>query len=293
MTLRQVYQKGKTLLEKAGIETPAFDAVCLFQNRFGLDRQQLIVHGAEPADEERAAAFLSLCEERAQGRPLQYILGEWPFMDFTLCVGEGVLAPREETELLVYAAAERLRKITPDGGRPRVIDLCGGSGAVALGLASLLPGAELLCAEWYDGAYQYLRENIRRTGFSRVSPVQLDVLAPESAARFSGLDAVVSNPPYVEAGTIDGLQREVQREPRTALDGGADGLVFYRAIARLWIPRLKPGGLVAVEIGEGQARAVAELFRGAGVQNIEILQDFNGFDRVVLGRTAPVCPASK
>lgn len=109
MTLRQTYQKGKMLLEKAGIETPAFDAVCLFEKVFGMDRQKLMIHGMEPAEEAHAAAYWELCEMRAQGRPLQYILGEWPFMDFTLCVGEGVLVPREETELLVYTAAERLR----------------------------------------------------------------------------------------------------------------------------------------------------------------------------------------
>lgn len=94
---------------------------------------------------------------------------------------------------------------------------------------------------------------------------------------------MVSNPPYVEAGAIAGLQKEVQREPRTALDGGEDGLVFYRAIAQLWVPRLKPGGVAAVEIGEEQAQAVTELFRDAGVREIEVRKDFNGLDRVVAG----------
>ena len=283
MTLRQTYQKGKTLLEKAGNETPAFDAICLFQKVFGLDRQQLIMRGTELADEEQSAGYLSLCAERAQGRPLQYILGEWPFLDFTLRVGEGVLVPREETELLVYTAAKHIRKKCVEGERPRVIDLCGGSGAVALGIASLLPEAEVVCAELYEGAYHYLEENIRRLNAQSVKPMRLDVLSPEAAERFSKLDAVVSNPPYVEADTIAGLQKEVQYEPHTALDGGEDGLVFYRALARFWIPRLKPGGLAAVEIGEGQAQAVEELFRSVGVRDIEVQKDFNGFDRVVAG----------
>ena len=126
MTLRQTYQKGKMLLEKAGIETPAFDAVCLFEKVFGMDRQKLMTHGMEPAEEAHAAAYWELCEMRAQGRPLQYILGEWPFMDFTLCVGEGVLVPREETELLVYTAAERLRVGSGAKGPWKGIDLCGG-----------------------------------------------------------------------------------------------------------------------------------------------------------------------
>lgn len=283
MTLRQAYQIGKKQLEKAGVETPAFDAGCLFQKVFGMDRQQLILHAAEAAEEALAATYLAICAERAQGRPLQYILGEWPFMQFTLRVGEGVLVPREETELLVHAAAERIRKGANVQPPPKVIDLCGGSGAVALGLSSLLPNAEIFCAELYEEAYGYLQENIRRLG-AAVTPVRLDVLSPKAAARFSGLDAVVSNPPYVEAGEIPGLQKEVRWEPHTALDGGSDGLTFYRAIARWWVPRLRPGGLAAVEIGEGQARAVAALFRGAGLEAVEVLKDFNGLDRVVAGR---------
>ncbi|MBS5623480.1 MAG: peptide chain release factor N(5)-glutamine methyltransferase, partial [Clostridium sp.] len=200
MTLRQTYQKGKMLLEKAGIETPAFDAVCLFEKVFGMDRQKLMIHGMEPAEEAHAAAYWELCEMRAQGRPLQYILGEWPFMDFTLCVGEGVLVPREETELLVYTAAERLRVGSGAKGPWKGVDLCGGSGAVAIGLASLLPGLEISCAELYADAFRFLEANVRRLASKAVHPARLDVLSPESAAPFSGLDLVVSNPPYVEAG---------------------------------------------------------------------------------------------
>ena len=133
------------------------------------------------------------------------------------------------------------------------------------------------------GAFRFLEANVRRLASKAVHPVRLDVLSPESAAPFSGLDLVVSNPPYVEAGVIAGLQKEVQQEPRTALDGGEDGLVFYRAIAQLWVPRLKPGGVAAVEIGEEQAQAVTELFRDAGVREIEVRKDFNGLDRVVVG----------
>ena len=128
-----------------------------------------------------------------------------------------------------------------------------------------------------------MEANVRRLASKAVHPVRLDVLSPESAAPFSGLDLVVSNPPYVEAGVIAGLQKEVQQEPRTALDGGEDGLVFYRAIAQLWVPRLKPGGVAAVEIGEEQAQAVTELFQEAGVREIEVRKDFNGLDRVVVG----------
>lgn len=279
MTLGETYRWGKRALEGAGIESPAFDADCLFQKTFGLDRQSRILRGGEPADPQQAARYDALVRERAGGRPLQYILGRWSFLNLSLFVGEGVLIPREETELLVTAAAALLKNTES----PAIVDLCAGTGAVALGLASLLPGAEITAAEWYGAAFSYLERNIRETGFSHVAPARLDVLLPESARRFPYLDAVVSNPPYVEEGELSSLQREVRREPETALSGGADGLLFYRAIARHWLPNLRPGGIAAVEVGERQAAAVAALFRAAGVGQIRILRDCNGIERVVAG----------
>lgn len=281
MTLGEAYRAGLKKLREAGNESPAFDASALFLKAFGLSRQQRIVRSAEPADAEKAEAYLSLARERAEGRPLQYILGKWPFLGLELKVGEGVLIPREETELLVQTAV-RLLAGTPE---PHVADLCSGSGAVALGIASLLPGARVTAVERYGAAFQYLAENIRRTGLS-VEPVKLDVLDPAAAGSFSALDCIVSNPPYVESGELPRLQREVQREPAEALDGGADGLRFYRAIARNWIPVLRPGGALAVEVGDGQASAVASIFRAAGMESVQAEEDFNGIPRVVSGRRA-------
>lgn len=279
MNLGEAYRKGKRLLEAAGNESPAFDAGCLFEKSFGLDRQQRIINSAKTADDGKTAAYLAFARERAEGRPLQYILGEWPFLDFTLEVGEGVLVPREETELLVRTAAELLKQAST----PKIVDLCSGSGAVALGLASLLPGAQITAAEKYEGALRYLRRNIRKTGFSGVTAAEADVLDPEAAREFSGLDCIVSNPPYVRRKEIGSLQEEVRREPREALDGGDDGLAFYRAIAEIWLPKLKPGGIAAVEIGEGQSADVKKLF-GTMLNDIKVYRDFNGIERVVAGR---------
>lgn len=279
MTLGETYRMGKNILTGAGNESPAFDASCLFQKAFGFDRQDRILHSAEPAEEQRSGEFLRLVHERAGGRPLQYLLGSWPFMELTLAVGEGVLIPREETELLVYTAAKLLSGVE----NPEIVDLCSGSGAVALGLCSLLPNAFVTAAELYGEALHYLDLNIKSTGFQHIKSVRTDILNPESAAEFSFFDCVVSNPPYVAAGELQTLQTEVQKEPLTALDGGEDGLLFYRAIASLWLPKLKPGGAVAVEIGEGQAAQVTELFRAAGLSEIQVAKDFNGLDRVVAG----------
>lgn len=283
MTVQQVYLQGKKILEEAANEAAAFDAFCLFSHMFGMDRTALAMHRDEPADAEKAQAYLNGIAQRAQGRPLQYILGEWSFMDFTLRVGEGVLIPREETELLVYTAAKEL------AGRPaplHIVDLCGGTGAVALGIASLLPNANLISVELEEAAWNYLQKNLANSKHNKVRAKRLDVLAPESAALFQNLDAIVSNPPYIRSSELPVLQAEVQKEPAAALDGGTDGLLFYRAIAKNWISCLKPGGLLAVEIGEEQAQDISEIFERYGLTDIQVLKDFNGLDRVVYGFTA-------
>ena len=196
--------------------------------------------------------------QREKRRPLQYILGRWPFLDLTLEVGEGVLIPRPDTELLCESAADWLK------GRPqpRVLDLCAGSGCVGLGIARLCPGARVTAVELSQEALPYLRRNAARYPQYALTVKAGDALDPGAA---EGLfDAVVSNPPYIPAEELEGLMPEVRREPRMALDGG-DGLRFYRGIARIWVPRLQPGGFCAVEVGVGQAAAVATLFRAARI----------------------------
>ena len=159
------------------------------------------------------------------------------------------------------------------------------TGAVALGLRTLLPQAEVLCLELSDRAFPYLEENLRRHGKGLAAARKGDVLSPALAGEFvpGSLDFIASNPPYIETGELPGLQPEVRREPALALDGGADGLVFYRAIVQLWAPLVKPGGLVAVEIGESQGPAVARLFQQAGLTAVETARDWAGLDRVVSG----------
>lgn len=283
MTLSELYRSGKETLRKAGCDSPEFDAACLAEKAWGLDRQGLFLRGNREANPEEEASFLQMIRERAAHRPLQYILGSWPFMDMQLLVGEGVLAPREDTEVVVRAAASLLQNT----GSPLYgIDLCGGTGAVALGLCSLVPGLRMDCVEWMPEAFAFLEQNTRRFGEGRVRPVRGDVLDARTAEALfpHPVDVLISNPPYVRAGEIPGLQQEVQQEPHSALDGGQDGLVFYRAIADFWIPKVKPGGVVAVEIGEEQAEAVCQLFQKAGVTELCVHQDLAGLDRAVTGK---------
>lgn len=283
MTYRELYQQAKKELVQAGKDNPAFDAFCLFSMATGFNRQQYVIHSGEQADPEQARRLLALTGRRAEGQPLQYLLGEWEFMGLPFYVGEGVLVPRDDTEILVEEAARLLRE---NGGKT-ALDLCGGSGAVAIGLAHLCPQAKAVSVELSDSALAYLQKNIIRNRMEkRVSALRGDILHDATLFADYSFDLLLSNPPYIPTGDLAGLQIEVQREPRMALDGGEDGLLFYRAIVGGWLSKLRPGGALAVEVGIRQADDVAALFRAHGLEEVRILPDLAGIPRVVSGKTA-------
>lgn len=278
MNVRMLYNEARRTLAAVS-EDPAFEAVCLTERFFGMDRAAVLTHGERIPQPEAESAFLDAVKRRAAGEPLQYLLGEWDFMALTLRCGPGVLIPRDDTAVLVEAACARLHGVQ----RPRGLDLCAGTGAVGLMLARDA-GAAVTAVEKFDDALGYLRENCARYPQLAVQAVQGDVLAPSFVAAMpDGQDFIVSNPPYIETAELPGLQREVQREPMTALDGGADGLLFYRAICALWAKKLRPGGVLAVEIGETQGASVSALFAAAGFSDIRVHRDTGGLDRAVSG----------
>ena len=265
------------ILSEAGCEDAAFDARCLLEDLGGMPRG----HAADdtPLTVEQETALNAALTQRADGRPLQYILGEWEFLALTLKVGEGVLIPRPDTELLCEVAAEQLR----GKAAPRVLDLCAGSGCVGLGVASLCPDALVTEVELSDAALPYLQANVLRYPDYAVTVRQANVLTDYSA--FDGpYDAILSNPPYIPTADLPTLQREVRQEPQMALDGDVDGLAFYRTIAEHWCEKLAPNGFVAVEVGIGQAADVAALFAAKGLENTAIFTDLGGVERVVLAR---------
>lgn len=277
MTARELYMQAKMQLAEAGIDTPGFDAAVLMERFLGLDRPALAVHGDEIPAAEKRREFLEAVAQRAARRPLQYILGSWPFMSLDLRVGEGVLVPRVDTAVLVEALAARLE------GAVRGLDLCAGSGAVGLGLCTLVPGAEVVCVELDEAAKRFLDENIASYPAYHCRAVTGDVLAGPQSGAFPGeLDFIASNPPYIAASEIPTLQPEVRREPSLALNGGEDGLVFYRAILEKWTPLLRQGGVLGVEIGETQAQAVRGLFAQHGFTDITVHKDLAGLDRAII-----------
>ena len=276
MTQKEWLAYATARLMAAGCEDAAFDARCLLEDFGGLPRGRQA--GDRPLSSAAESALTQALEQRADGRPLQYIVGEWDFLSLTLKVGEGVLIPRADTECLCELAAARLRDVS----RPRVLDLCAGSGCVGLGVASLCPATTVTAVELSDEALPYLRENIARYPAYTVTARQGNVLT-DWVDFEEGYDAILSNPPYIPTADLAGLMREVQHEPMLALDGDEDGLRFYRVIAAAWSRKLRHGGFCAVEVGFDQAAKVATLFREAGLREVEIHRDLAGVERVVCG----------
>lgn len=275
-TVGELYRQIETLLRHSGCDSPAFDAACLLEDIGNIGRNQLAARAQQPIAVPMFQRVWEAAQRRAAGEPLQYLLGTWDFLTLTLEVGKGVLIPRPETELLCEIAAEKLAVFS----EPHVWDLCAGSGCVGLGIASLCPSATVTAVEYSDAALLYLQRNAARYPSLHVSVSRADVL--HDASLYCGpVQAIVSNPPYIPTAELPSLQREVQHEPSLALDGGEDGLQFYRVIASEWTKQVVSGGFVAVEVGVGQAQAVSDLFCAAGLVRTEIHPDFSGISRVV------------
>ncbi len=277
--LEDISRTLTVLLRQGGVEAYRLEASLLMEHFLGCGRYEAVVHPERVADEEAVAKMLSAAQERVNGRPLQYILGEWEFYGRTFRVGEGVLIPRGDTETLIDVVLPYAK------GRAglQILDLCSGTGCIAVTLQQELDGTSVCAVELSDAAMPYLLENVRRYG-SGVRMVQGDVLSPGLPKQIGGhFDVIVSNPPYLTRKDMELLQREVAFEPQRALDGGDDGLLFYRALTGLWIPLLSPGGMLAVEVGAGQHDDVMMLMRGCGLENIAVYRDCGGICRVVSG----------
>ncbi len=277
MTHGQACRWAQERLADVGIEEARWEARCLWQNISGLDWHDLLVRGGEALVEADWRRLRSAVEERAAGRPLQYILGSWDFFGLSFEVGEEALIPRQDTEVLVEAALPYVS----DGGR--ILDLCTGSGCILISLMHARPEAEGVGADISAEALALARSNGQRllAGRQRQPRWLESDLFSRVEGRFS---LIISNPPYIPSGHIDGLMAQVRDfEPRLALDGGEDGLDFYRKISRLAPEHLEPGGALFLEIGHDQQEAVMGLLEEAGFGRVSGLRDLAGLPRVVFG----------
>ena len=278
MTVGEAYRKTKDILTEAGIEAPAFEALCLTEKVFGFNRLALITKGEETvASEEKLAVLAELTEKRLNHEPLQYLLGKWSFMGIDLLVGEGVLVPRDDTEVVTSLCIDYLSCKES----PNVIDLCAGSGAISLALEKYA-NCKVTAVELSDKAFSYLTQNIKLNN-SAVNALNGDIFECHKDIADNSLDLIVSNPPYIKTADIASLQKEVQHEPAMALDGGESGLDFYRRIVPLWKSKLKAGGALAFELGEGQYDEVSRILADNGFGGITESIDFGGIQRAIIG----------
>ena len=273
--LKDLYLKLRGILSEAGIEAPELEARLLIEGATGMNRASQIANSNSEISGEIQEKLISMAQKRAGHLPLQYILGKWSFMGFEFKVGEGVLIPRDDTEVLVGLCLDYLK--ASDG--KTALDLCAGSGAVSVALYKLA-NADVTAVELSDKAYNFLLENIKGTN---IKPHKGDIFECYRDFEAKSFDLIASNPPYIKTDEIETLQTEVGYEPKTALDGGADGLDFYRAIVELWTPLLKSGGAMAFELGEGQAEYVGGLMADHGYINIKTAKDLGGTDRAIIG----------
>ncbi len=258
-------------LAAAGIENAPAEAAMLMAHFCQLNQAELFLRRDEDFDSPALAEAL---QKRCERYPLQYILGRWDFCRETYRVNEHTLIPRPDTEHLVELAIKTL----PPGGR--FIDLCTGSGCVAISTLSGRPDCHGMGVDLFEATLATAEENARLNGVDdRLTLLLADVLAPQWMEALGPFDCILSNPPYIPTETVSTLEAELFFEPAAALCGGADGLDFYRAIIGQYGPYLKPGGSILLEIGYDQAVSVAALAAASGF-DCRIYKDYGGNDRV-------------
>ncbi len=274
MNYTEAFLMGMQKLKEAEIGEAQLDARLLLEEVCGTDHNTLLCHGDREVSEAEEEQYRKALEQRAVHVPLQHLLGYQDFMGLRFQVNEHVLIPRQDTEILVEEAMRYLH----DG--MRILDLCTGSGCILLSLLHYSNDCEGVGVDISKEALLVAKENAASLG------IETDFVESDLYERVTGkFDLLVSNPPYIESAVIPTLMEEVRGyDPYIALDGGEDGLDFYRRIIGGAQDYLKRGGQILMEIGSGQAQAVSELLREAGFKEIDVCRDFAGLDRVVSGR---------
>ena len=298
MTYRESYETGLAALTKAAVEEAETDARLLLEFVCGTDRNTLLAHGDREVTAEQEGVYRELLEKRSARIPLQYLTGVQNFMGLDFAVNRHVLIPRQDTEILVEEAMKELH----DG--MEVLDLCTGSGCILISLLYYSNNCRGVGADVSEEALRVAKENAGRLLGNRrawgdpkmpgrlseplgeeTSETQVSFVRGDLFENVDGMfDMIVSNPPYIQSGVIDTLMPEVrEHEPRVALDGGGDGLLYYRRILAE-VPRyLRRGGMLFFEIGYDQGEAVSRLMEESGFTEIRVIQDYGGLDRVVWG----------
>ncbi len=287
MRLLDLLRKATESLEAAGIEDALPDAEMLVFHAVGMDRLEAYVSNPEVKSPDAARAT-RLIRRRAHGEPVQYVIGHIEFLGLTINVGKGVLIPRPETELLVEEAIRTARNMKA-GIRPRafrdplsILDLCTGSGCIALALAKEIPEAEVYGSDVSKEALPYARKNAKINGIANARFLQGSLFEPFRGRKF---DIITANPPYVRRDELDSLQREIRDwEPLSAIDGGEDGMDYYCQILSSAGEYLNPDGCIFLELGYDQAGAVQKLAQEQGFEDAAVINDYAGIGRILKAR---------
>ena len=280
-TYNNLYLDARKRLKAAGVEAAQLEARELVCFAAGKNREQFLRDMSLYASDEVEAKVAELMNRRLEGEPVAYLIGEWEFYGLPLDISRDVLIPRADTEVLAEQAILAARAA---GEGARVLDLCAGSGCVGLAVAANAPQCRTVLADVSEEALKICRQNIRRNDLNaRVTCVQADARQAPSSVLWD-FDVIASNPPYIPTRDIDGLDSSVRDyEPHLALDGGDDGLDFYRTISEKWKSALNPGGRLYFEVGIGQADSVLRIMRAQGFGDIQVVKDHRDIPRVVFG----------
>ncbi|MCR5559213.1 MAG: peptide chain release factor N(5)-glutamine methyltransferase [Schwartzia sp.] len=275
-TIGRILKWSEQYFRSRGIDTPRLDAEVLLSHVLGEKRIFLYVNFDKPLQKEELALYREMVKRRAAREPVAYIVGARDFMGLRFKVSPAVLVPQPDTETLVGAVMDRLE----NSGDLRIADIGTGSGAIALSLLYYMPSVTAAAVDISGEALEVARENAVKLGLEdRVTFYEGDLFSPLEGEKFA---AVVSNPPYIPHDDIEGLEPEVKAEPLGALDGGADGLDFYRRLVDEAGNLLAEKGFLAMEVGINEAAEVADMAKTAGWERSEIIADLAGIDRVVV-----------
>ena len=276
MTIFNAYNDIKSRLKSAGIEDSVFEAKQIIKYVTGYNNNQILMNYQNDLSDFELSSLQIIMKQRLGRYPLQYILGKWDFYGRSYKVGPGVLIPRPDTETVIETCLDIISEDRPF----EVLDLCAGTGCIGITIACERENSSVTLVEKYEEAAKYLRVNINNAD-SNATLVMGDIF--EGAGSDKKYDLIVSNPPYVSEEDMESLPPEVKFEPQTALYGGEDGLLFYKAIASGYKSSNKSGGSLVFEIGYNEGEAVKDILLSLGYKNVKIKKDYSENDRVVFG----------
>ena len=278
MNIEEILRKEINNLKQNNIENSTLKAKILLANILNVKKEYLLIHSEEEVKQEDKIKYENCIKELIKGKPLQYITNKQEFMGLNFYVDENVLIPQPDTEILVEKAIE----IAETTQKNKILDMCTGSGCIAISLAKKINNAQIIAVDISNSALNVANKNaINNNVENKIKFINSDMFN-NIEEKF---DIIVSNPPYIETETINKLEIEVQNEPHLALDGGIDGLKFYKTIANNAFKYLNENGYLLLEIGYNQQNSVTQLLQDIGkYKNIETVKDLGGNYRVVIAR---------